>query len=110
MAGDIDVLCDRCVIPNVSKDWLFLARELFPSINQADKAIHDIAHENRSDNLKEKAWLVITRWQQECGQEACMNVLLSALSHMARKDILQRLNAGKCQNNLFIFVECNMDK
>ena len=94
MTEEIDVLCHMFVIPTIGKDWLFLARELFPSINQADKAIHDIACGH--GNLEEKARCVITRWQHECGQEACKNVLLCALSHMPRNDIIQRLNAGKC--------------
>ena len=101
----MDAICDMFVIPTIGKNWMFLTRELFPSINQADKAIDDIAHEHRSD-VEKKARHSITRWQQECGQEACMNLLITALSHMDRKDILQRLNVGKCQFNLFIF--CRM--
>ena len=91
------------VIPTIGKNWVFLTRELFPSINQADKAVHYIAYVHGSD-VKRTARHAITRWQQECGQEACMNVLITALSHMDRKDILQRLNVGKCQFNLSIFL------
>ena len=90
-------LCHRFVIPTIGEDWRFLARELFPSISQADKAINTLKYEQRSADLKEKARRVTTRWQQECGQGASFPVLLTALSHIARNDIVHKFNVGKCQ-------------
>ena len=96
VTDDIDVICNRFIIPAVGEDWRFLAREIFPSLDQADNAIHDIAYVCRGANPKEKVKCVITRWQHECAQEASFSVLLCALNHMVRKDIIQKLNVGKC--------------
>ena len=94
---EIMSLCHRFVMPTIGEDWRFLAMELFPSIGQADKAINAITYEQRSNDLKDKARRVITRWQQECGLLASFPVLLTALSHIARNDIIHKFNVGKCE-------------
>ena len=87
--------------PHFGKDWKFMARLLFESVDEADQVIDKIETDSRGkDSLKGLAWQAIDKCRHMYNEEATTQRLLAAIHHLNRKDIMdfQNLNLGKNPN------------
>ena len=83
--------CTGC--RDIGLDWRFLARELFFSVDDADRIVDEVAHDRRHDTNEGRAREVVSKWKASHGRdaEATYYALLSALSRMDRTDIIEQV-------------------
>ena len=108
LAGCLGPLFERLrteTVSSIGPEWLFLARELLPSIDQGDRIINEIASNHREDSLKEQACQMFEKWQHiddpyfrhHDARDACYYRLLASLSHLDWNQIIRTVNIGNIE-------------
>ncbi|XP_019623373.1 PREDICTED: receptor-interacting serine/threonine-protein kinase 1-like [Branchiostoma belcheri] len=81
----------QIVADHIGNDWKRLLRYLSLKDNDLDVVDHDY----KADGLIEKAYQGLRKWKQQEGNEATMQKLLAALKTIGRRDVIEKLPAGR---------------
>ena len=92
-------------VNHIGADWPFLARWLFPSIDDADRVVSMIEHDKRHEPLKKSAHAVIWEWKKASGDEGRAGQLLAALYQLQRRDIIDATHLlDDCKHHPFSYI------
>ena len=89
----------------IGKDWRFLARWLFSSIDEADRIIRQIEYDYQTQRLKELPFAVLSKWKQAYGNQGTWEQLLAALDQLQWRSVIDQTQLfGKCNKDSLLKV------
>ena len=98
-----EVVCDK-----IEDDWRFLTRELFTSLDEADRIVEriepnrEVRRQTRGSGENYPAVReMLSAWHQACADRATINHLVVAVTQVKRPDIITKAGFGNSSTRSF---------